>query len=39
MIRKEIGARYFSVLCAMLVSVLVSAQETDVWNTSYKQIE
>ena len=39
MAKKEIMVRYLSLCCAMLVSVLVSAQETDVWNTTYKQIE
>ncbi len=37
--RKEIMVRYLSLCCAMLVSMLVSAQETTVWNTTYKQIE
>ena len=39
MTRKEIIVRYFCLWCAMLVSVLLSAQETDVWHTTYKQIE
>ncbi|MBO7103251.1 MAG: glycoside hydrolase, partial [Bacteroidaceae bacterium] len=39
MARKEIIVRYFCLWSAMLVSVLASAQETDVWNTTYKQIE
>ena len=39
MARKEIIVRYFCLWCAMLASLLVSAQETDVWNTTYKRIE